>query len=128
MINTGMSTETCLYFQNMRERERYRWLQSQAALWMSGAEGIGQQHSLEDAHWAPLASLALLPILLPVSIATGAVSSVGCCAPGWQGTSLLINCAALGGGNLTTDSSGLALSTTAILAATVCWRAEDSHA
>ena len=113
-----------------------------------GAESIGQQHGLEDAHGAPLASpslLPLLPLLLPVSsvsVASSADPTVGCCTPvvlgdsghlvthllGWLGTPLLINCAALGGGNLTTDSSGLALGTTAILAATVCRRAEDSHA
>ena len=53
-----------------------------------GAEGIGQQHSLEDAHGAPLASpslLPLLPLLLPVSsvsVASGADPSVCCCTPG----------------------------------------------
>ena len=50
-------------------------------LWVSGAQGIGQQYGLKDAHWAPLASVLVLASVT-LSGASGADSPVCCPAPG----------------------------------------------
>lgn len=58
-------------------------------LWVSGAQGIGQQHGLKDTHWAPLASV-LASVTL--SGASGADSPVCCPAPGGKYLSIADSC------------------------------------
>ena len=50
-------------------------------LGVPGAQGVGQQHGLEDAHGAPLAPLALVILVILVTLAGASGADPPVCCP-----------------------------------------------